>query len=81
MKISLQTKEMTKTLRKLLLKKTSKMDLDGIDEAELKEKESMLMEEVLVLQMKVAALTKQLNDILAQQGMNSLEKVRNRLCR
>ena len=32
----------------------------------------MLMEEVLVLQMKVAALTKQLNDILAQQGMNSL---------
>ena len=52
-------------------------DLDGeIDEAELKEKvkekESMLMEEVLVLQMKVAALTKQLNDILAQQGMNSL---------
>lgn len=41
-------------------------------EAELKEKESVLMEEVLVLQMKVAALTKQLNDILAQQGMNSL---------
>lgn len=48
-------------------------DLDGeIDEAELKEKELMLMEEVLVLRMKVAALTKQLNDILAQQGMNSL---------
>lgn len=48
-------------------------DLDGeTDEAELEEKESMLLEEVLVLQMKVAALTKQLNDILAQQGMNSL---------
>lgn len=41
-------------------------------EEELKARESELMEEILVLQMKVAALTKQLNDILAQQGMNSL---------
>ncbi len=41
-------------------------------EEELKARESELMEEVLVLQMKLTALNKQLNDILAQQGMNNL---------
>lgn len=42
------------------------------DEEELKARESELMEEILVLQMKLNALNKQLNDILAQQGMDSL---------
>jgi len=41
-------------------------------EEELKARESELMEEILVLQMKLTALNKQLNDILAQQGMNNL---------
>lgn len=41
-------------------------------EEELKARESELMEEILVLQMKLNALNKQLNDILAQQGMDSL---------
>ena len=48
------------------------LDESTEEEVELKERESMLMEEVLVLQMKLTALTKQLNDILAQQGMDSL---------
>ena len=43
-------------------------------EEELKARESVLMEEVLVLQMKLTALNKQLNDILAQQGMDSLRE-------
>lgn len=43
-------------------------------EEELKAREAKLMEEVLVLQMKLNALNKQLNDILAQQGMDNLRE-------
>ena len=46
--------------------------VDEAEEEELKAKESELMEEILVLQMKLAALNKQLNDVLAQLGMDSL---------
>lgn len=51
-------------------------DEEVVDEAEeeLKAKESELMEEILVLQMKLAALNKQLNDVLARQGMDSLRE-------
>lgn len=49
-------------------------DDEGEDETEeeLKAKESELMEEILVLQMKLNALNKELNDVLAQLGMDSL---------
>ena len=47
-------------------------ELEDATEEKLKARESELMEEVLVLQMRLAALNKQLNDILAQQGLNSL---------
>lgn len=43
-------------------------------EEELKAREAELMEEILVLQMKLNALNKQLNDVLAQQGMDNLRE-------
>lgn len=47
-------------------------DADEDGDAELIAKEAAISEEVLVLQMRLVALNKQLNDILASQGTDNL---------